>query len=251
MSYFAQHHMGLVALSYLISVCGAFVALQMANYIPNREGGLNHGWMTMAAVVFGSCAIWAMHFTGMLAYRLEFVATYDVALTLLSLAIPIAFSAIGFQVVYRWPDSTPAWLGAGIVFGGGVAAMHYVGMAALRADAHMHHDQTITAIAIGIAIVAATVALRIVVHWKGRLRLLSPLIMGLAVCGMHYTAMMGMEFQAAGSGTGIDYFNGAWSAQFMGFISGLAVLLTLLIGAAMVVVRKSLDVNPQTTLANA
>ena len=108
----------------------------------------------------------------------------------------------------------------------------------------MHHDHFFVALAVGIAIVAATAALRIVVHWTGRLRMVSPFIMGLAVCGMHYTAMLGMGFAPAPEGASTNYFDGAWGAGFMGFVSGLAVFLTLLTGAAMVAFRKALDVQP-------
>ena len=97
-----------------------------------------------------------------------------------------------------------------------------------------------------IAIVAATAALRIVVHWRGMLRLVSPFVMGLAVCGMHYTGMAAMEFMPmSDGGARVDYFDGAWSASFMGFAAGLAVFLTLLVGSALVMFRKALDLEPE------
>ena len=190
-----------------------------------------------------------MHFTGMLAYRSDVVVTYDIQATLTSLALPVLLSGVGFYVVYRWRDSIAAWLAAGVLFGLGVAAMHYLGMAALRTEAHMHHDHLITGLAVAIAIVAATAALRIIAHWTGALRLASPLLMGLAVCGMHYTAMVGMRLMSTETQVSVDYFSGAWSSSFMGFVSGLAVFLTLLVGGALVVFRKALDLDPRSPLA--
>lgn len=242
--FIASHDMALVALSYLISVTGALISLYLADFIVERNGRINFGWLTLAAVVFGGCAIWAMHFTGMLAFRMEGPVTYDVSTTLLSLGLPILLSGVGLFVAYRWRESITAWLAAGLAFGLGVAAMHYVGMSAMRMPMGMQHDTLITAVSIGIAIVAATAALRIIVHWRGALRLFSPLLMGLAVCGMHYTAMTGMSFTPPEStAAAVDYFEGAWTESVVGFLSGLWVSMALFVGAALAVFRKLSDVD--------
>jgi NO-binding membrane sensor protein with MHYT domain len=243
-SFIGSHDLGLVALSYVISTVGAFVSLYLAEFIVDRSGRFHYGWLTLAAVVFGGCAIWAMHFTGMLAYRMEGPVTYDVNTTLLSLLIPVVLSGIGLFAAYRWQKSIVAWLLAGLVFGLGVAAMHYLGMRAMRMPMEMTHDNGIVYLSVGIAIAAATAALRIIVHWKGALRLLSPLIMGLAVCGMHYTAMVGMNLEPmSGTPAEIDYFAGAWTENSVGFLSGLWVTLALFVGAALAFFRKMSDVD--------
>ncbi|NBB93154.1 MAG: hypothetical protein GVY32_08305 [Gammaproteobacteria bacterium] len=243
-SFFASHDLALVGLSYAISVIGALISLYLAEFIVERDGSINPGWLTLAAVIFGGCAIWAMHFTGMLAFRMEGPVTYDVGTTLLSLALPILLSGVGLFVAYRWRESVLAWLAAGVVFGLGVAAMHYVGMTAMRMSMSMAHDTVITGVSIAIAIVAATAALRIIVHWRGVARLISPLLMGLAVCGMHYTAMYGMTLSASEEvRLGVDYFEGAWTEGTVGFLSGLWVTMTLFVGAALTVFRKLADVD--------
>lgn len=244
--FISSHDLSVVALSYLVSVVGAFVALYVADYIADDNGNIRFGWLTLASVVFGGCAIWAMHFTGMLAFRMDYAASYDVSSTVLSLALPVLLAGVGFFVAYKWQDSIAAWLSAGLVFGLGVAAMHYLGMQALRTEAMMHHDSILVAVSVGIAVVAATAALRIVVHWRGILRLVSPFIMGLAVCGMHYTGMAAMDFMPMSEGAAqVNYFEGAWSPTFMGFAAGLAVFLTLLVGSALVMFRKALDLEPE------
>ncbi|NBD94854.1 MAG: hypothetical protein GVY11_00035 [Gammaproteobacteria bacterium] len=243
-SFIGNHDLSLVALSYGISVVGALVSLYLAEFIVDREGRFHFGWLALAAVVFGGCAIWAMHFTGMLAYRMEGPVTYDVSTTLWSLAIPIVLSGLGLFTAYRWRESIVAWLAAGLVFGLGVAAMHYLGMRAMRMPMEMLHDNGIVLLSVGIAIAAATAALRIIVHWNGALRLISPLVMGLAVCGMHYTAMTGMTLvPPADAQAGIDYFAGAWTESSVGFLSGLWVTMALFIGAALAFFRKLSDVD--------
>ena len=47
---------------------------------------------------------------------------------------------------------------AGVVTGAGVAAMHYMGMAAMRVDATMSYDPLLFALSVIIAMVASTTA---------------------------------------------------------------------------------------------
>lgn len=245
-TFIASHDLTLVGLSYLVSVVGAFVSLYISDYIVSRDGSIQFGWLALAALVFGGCGIWAMHFIGMLAYRTEMAVTYDVSRTLVSAALPIALCFAAFYTVYRWA-SRPAWLIAGLLFGAGVAAMHYVGMDAMRMAARMSHDPVYYWVSIGIAIVAATVALRIFTQWTGRLRLASPLLMGLAVCGMHYTAMAGMSMNRMDEMLpAARYFEGAWTSDFIGFVAGLLAVLTLFTGAVLVMFRKTLDIEAGT-----
>jgi diguanylate cyclase (GGDEF)-like protein/PAS domain S-box-containing protein len=82
----------------------------------------------------------------------------------------------------------------------GITAMHYTGMAALKMQPAISYDPTIFIFSIVIAITAAIGALLIVYAGeKTRLHpliqhLLGAVIMGLAIAGMHYTAMTGAIF---------------------------------------------------------
>ncbi|OAB55201.1 hypothetical protein AY599_13565 [Leptolyngbya valderiana BDU 20041] len=245
-SFIASHDLSLVALSYLVAVVGAFVSLYISDYIVQRDGAIQFGWLALAALVFGGCAIWAMHFIGMLAYQTEMAVTYDVTRTLVSAALPVGLCFAAFYTVYKW-KATAAWLISGVLFGAGVAAMHYVGMGAMRMAATMTHDSILYWASIAIAIVAATAALHIFTRWTGVKRLVSPLLMGLAVCGMHYTAMAGMQMvPLAEAMPSAQYFEGAWTPDLIGFTAGLFAVLTIVLGAALVVFRKTLDLDHRT-----
>ena len=211
----------LIAVSWLVSVLGAFTGLMLTRHIETEDGGIRLGWLALAAVVLGGCAIWAMHFIGMLAWQPDGAVTYDTRLTLLSLVLPILFTMVGLYTVFRF-RGTAAWLAAGIAMGLGVAAMHYTGMAALRISADMSHDQGLVVLSVAIAIVAATAALRIAVHWRGPLRHASSLVMAGAVCGMHYTGMAAMRLGPSGSVP--DYFTGALTRPVMAIAVTLAVI---------------------------
>ena len=74
--------------------------------------------------------------------------------------------------------------------GAGVAAMHYTGLAAMRMQAQLSYDLTIVGISLGIAVVASIAALWLVFNTTHLWQIVaSALVMGLAVCGMHYTGM--------------------------------------------------------------
>jgi len=217
----------LVLLSYIVSVVGAASALFVARHIRRRDGGLSPAWLGLSAVLLGGCAIWAMHFVGMLAYDPGIPVAYDGTLTALSFVIPVMFTGGALYTVHRWAGSRGAWMAAGVVMGLGVASMHYSGMAAMRLAATMGYDPFLVGLSIAIAIAASMVGLYILLHWRGMARYLSAPVMGLAVCGMHYTGMAAMRLQAA-SGP-VDYFSGALSPQFM------LLLVTLTAFAACVI----------------
>ena len=187
----------LVAVSYAISVFGSYTGLVLAGQITDLRNAMDRMWLVFAAIALGGGAIWSMHFIGMLAYQPPIPVTYDAALTVVSMAVAILFTGIGAYLVIRQSRlRVTTLLFAGVVMGLGVASMHYTGMAAMQMAGEMHHDPTIVAISIGIAIVASTAALWIAfnmrTNWQ---KLVSAFVMGVAVCGMHYTAMFGVTMK--------------------------------------------------------
>lgn len=183
----------LVALSYGISVFGSYTGLLLTGQITDLRNPLDRLWLIFAAVALGGGAIWSMHFIGMIAYQSPIPVTYDPLLTVTSMIVAIAATGIGAYLVIRRPRlKITTLIGAGVVMGLGVASMHYTGMAAMEMHGTMHHDPLVVAISIVIAIVASIAALWIAFTMrKAWQRALSALVMGVAVCGMHYTAMWG------------------------------------------------------------
>lgn len=185
----------LVALSYLISVLGSYTALQLAIAIPqarDRQAAL--GWVIGAALALGGGAIWSMHFIAMNAADMGMPVSYDAALTLASLVMAIVASGVGLYVVGRGEGSPAKLIIAGVLTGLGVALMHYTGMAAMIMQAKIAYDDTLFYASLAIAVVAATVALWLAFNLRGSLqRFGSALVMGVAVCGMHYTGMYAVQ----------------------------------------------------------
>ena len=76
--------------------------------------------------------IWSMHYIGMLAFRLPVPVQYDWPTVLLSLVAAILASAVALFVVSREQMGLVRALVGSLFMGGGIAAMHYIGMAAMR-----------------------------------------------------------------------------------------------------------------------
>ncbi|HVQ61748.1 MAG TPA: MHYT domain-containing protein [Burkholderiales bacterium] len=221
----------LVALSYVISVFGSYTALQLAIAIPaGRTWGAVMGSVIGAAAAVGGGAIWSMHFIGMNAADLGIPVAYDPVLTITSLILSILAPAVGLFIVGR-SDGGPINLPlGGVLTGLGVALMHYTGMAAMIMPAKISYDPTLFWASIAIAIVAATVALWLAFNLRGNLqRFGSAFVMGIAVCGMHYTGMYALKLEptkeaVVNTGIALSPTNLAYSV-----FGVTAVILTLLL----------------------
>ncbi len=196
----ATYNYFLVALSYLVSVFGSYTGLQLMRAIRKSEGNEIYGWIIAAAFAIGGGAIWTMHFIGMIAYQSPMDVAYDPFLTFVSLILAVAVVAIGIFMLSKKQDSIIVLLVAGVITGLGVATMHYTGMEAMVMAADMTYDATLFNISIVIAVVAATAALWLAFNTESGLQMFgASIVMGVAVCGMHYTGMAAMKMTPNGA----------------------------------------------------
>jgi len=182
------HNLWLVALSYLTAAFASFVALDMAERLRHADDNWRWAWHGAASTALGG-GIWSMHFLGMLAFDTEAAIGFHTGLTALSLAVPIVVVALGLWLVSS--GSGPVrLLTAGAIVGMGVVVMHYTGMAALLLPGSIGYQPGLFALSVVIALVAATVALWLALTpHRFSLRVAAALVMGIAICGMHYTGM--------------------------------------------------------------
>jgi NO-binding membrane sensor protein with MHYT domain len=191
-----SHDPMLAALSYLVAVLGSYTALQLAIGIPAANTPRERMQAVISAGAAMGGAIWAMHFIAMLACQMEIVVTYGLALTGISAIIGMLSCMAGLAIagsgVFTW---TKLVIG-GAFMGVGVAGMHYTGMAAMQMAATTNYDMTIVSLSVVIAVVASIAALWLAFNMRGAAQMLgSALVMGVAVCGMHYTGMLAASFE--------------------------------------------------------
>jgi NO-binding membrane sensor protein with MHYT domain len=192
------HDPYLVVLSILVASFASYTALDLGGRVGAARGFARRVWLVAAATTMGS-GIWSMHFVAMLALIMPIPMSYDIGLTTLSLVVAILVTSGGFYVISRPSAAHFRLVLGGIFMGLGIVTMHYTGMAAMRWHAELTHDRRFVALAVVIAIGASTVALWLAFRttdlWQ---RLGAAVVMGLAISGMHYTAMRAVIFTAHG-----------------------------------------------------
>jgi diguanylate cyclase len=186
------HSPWLVALSVAIAICSGYVGLGLAAQATNAFGLHRRGLIAGAAWSLG-LGIWTMHFVGMLAAQLPDGTLYSVLLTLLSFLLCVLVVGVAAFIVSNYSTHRFSIVLASFIMGTGIVLMHYLGMHAVIGSYMLHHDLRFSILAAIIAGAASYGALRMFESEVNRIALaVSALIFGLAVSGMHYTAMMGM-----------------------------------------------------------
>jgi NO-binding membrane sensor protein with MHYT domain len=200
-----SYNYALIGVSFAIAVSGSFMALITTQNALKRNADNRLSMVLLASLCLGGVAIWSMHFIGMLACTLhgtdvDFLSrgaaiNYNWPLTALSFIVGVGVVYIGLSIMCSSGFNFSRLLMSGTFVGLGVAAMHYTGMLAMHVQADVVWNWTIIAASLGIAVVAANVALWLAIHVKRLWHIIvSALIMGVAVCGMHYTGMAAAEF---------------------------------------------------------
>jgi NO-binding membrane sensor protein with MHYT domain len=190
------HDPYLVALSILVACFASYTALDLSGHVGTARGFARRAWLVAAAITMGG-GIWSMHFVAMLAFIMPTPMSYDIGLTTLSLVVAMFVTGGGFYVISRQSGSPLRLVLSGIFMGLGIAAMHYTGMAAMRGHAELSYDPVFVALSLVIAIGASTVALWLAFRTTdlGQ-KLVAAVVMGVAISGMHYTAMRAAIFTA-------------------------------------------------------
>ncbi|HEV8466854.1 MAG TPA: MHYT domain-containing protein [Pseudolabrys sp.] len=193
----------LVLLSIVMAIQGAYVGFTLAVQVGDAVGMRRRVLLAGAAFSL-AVAIWTMHFVGMLAARIPFPVDYLVFPTLLSFLVCVLVVGIAVFAISGGPLSIARLILSACLMGTGIFSMHYIGMTALHASLHMEHAPPYVAASWVIAVATSGLALWLATGRIGRPPIiLSAVAFGIAVSGMHYTAMAGMTpFPMAMSSSG-------------------------------------------------
>jgi PAS domain S-box-containing protein len=191
-------------LSYIVAVLASYTAIDLAGRVTEfrEERRKAMAWLAGGALAMGA-GVWAMHFVGMLAYRLPIPVQYELRTTLASMAVAIATSGFALFIITRHRFSVSRRLIGGAVMGTGIGIMHYMGMAAMRMDAQLMYYAGPFVLSVVNAAVCSTIALWFVsrrTHTETSRKILAAAVMGVAIAGMHYTGMYATVCVASGQG---------------------------------------------------
>ncbi len=231
----------LVSLSIAIAILGSFAGLQLARKLVGESGALRKAMLSGAAVTIGA-GIWSMHFVGMLAVSLPVTINYDILLTLVSALLAILMTGLGITIASYGPPSPKRLAGAGLAMGLGISTMHYVGMAAVRANCVIDYQSGLVAASVLVGIAASTLAMWLAFSPKAPWQTFAAgIVMGLAISGMHYTAMAAASFLPVE--VLFDYAAPALSAHLLAIVVALAAFL--IFGLALLIALPDRPKAPQ------
>ncbi|WP_134702088.1 PAS domain S-box protein [Ammoniphilus sp. YIM 78166] len=181
------YNVPLMILSFLVAVVASYTALDLIGRLT-----VSSGYVRKILLIGGACAIgmgvWSMHFIAMLSYHLPIGMEYSLWHVLASLGVSILFAFAALR-------SIPRIILGSLFMGSGISMMHYMGMAAIKGEVTLGYSFPLVLLSILIAILASYCAFWLSLYFRsseGRFqigKLGSSLIMGLAICGMHYTGM--------------------------------------------------------------
>lgn len=196
-----DHHHGLMLLSVAVAIASSALALYLSK-LARQPTAASRRQLTLASggVAMG-VGIWAMHFIGMLAFDLPVRVTYHLPLTLLSLLPGLAASWLALWLLAQPNVRFSQLLLGGTLMALGIGAMHYSGMAAMQLTPLLRYDPLLFALSLAVAVVLAVLALWLrfaLPQWiqlpDWQTTLLAAIAMGLAISGMHYSAMAAARF---------------------------------------------------------
>lgn len=222
----ASYDYRLVGLSVVIAICASYAALDLVSRVALARGKKRFAWLVGGATAMGT-GIWSMHYIGMLAFRLPIPVWYNLPIVLVSLAAAILasmaalFLASGKDMVFL-----ETAIGS-IVMGAGIAAMHYIGMAAMRMAATCRYNSVIVVLSVVLGIVISFVALKLFSRSRGPeagRKISNAIVMGSAIPIVHYTGMAAATFTASSDPPNLS---GAVNVTALG-TTGI-VLVTMLI----------------------
>src|SRR5699024_8114961 len=232
-----SYDMTLVFASYCVSVIASFTAIYFGTRLFDVEGSARRLWLAGGALCMGS-GIWTTHFVGMSAYTMPYgmSMSFSLGLTVLSWVPAVLASALALFVIAQKEVRHTSLAASAIIMGAGIASMHYGGMAAMRITPSIQYDSFWFTLSIIIAVAASGAALVITRQVRNVpaqhtiwVKTGAALIMGLAICGMHYSGMEGAIYAPDASMSSSNILRGNWMGIPTAVVGGIMLLLALLV----------------------
>ena len=236
---------GVVILSITIACLAAYAALSIAGRMHAADSAeARRAWLIGFGLTVGLGG-WAMHFIGLLALNLSIPVSFDLELTLLSIVPTVlGFGFIGY--FFNQPHLTPqVLLVTATLLSAGFGGTHYIGMMAMQGvDTRliMLFEPKLFVLSTVLVFLYANIALPIYFRvgsqteeahtlWK---KLGAAGVMGLAISGMHYTAMRATYFfpgdaAPAGESPAIDTASlTLWVSLASFLIASLVIIIAII-----------------------
>ncbi|CAN7487395.1 bifunctional diguanylate cyclase/phosphodiesterase [Rhizobium sp. LjRoot254] len=187
-----EHNLWLVALAGLICFLASHATIVLVQRGKVASGPARWIWLGVAGAS-GGFGIWSTHFIAMLAYDPGVVVGYEPELTFLSLAMAMVatFAAVACAAFLR---GFTGYAAAGVLFGAGVASMHFTGMIAIEFPGSIVWDYAYVVVSIAIGAMLSTLAFHVASTAKSHnaRKFGGTILLTLGVVLLHFTAMGGV-----------------------------------------------------------
>ena len=143
-----EYNYWLVLCSFLVAWLGAYAGLTVVFSIRTSTSNTAKAtWLLIGSLTLG-CAVWSMHYIGMLAITLPVPIHHHTGLTLISVLPAFIASLIALVQLSKKKQSRSSTLVNGLLLGVGIGMMHYVGMAAMKGSFTLVYDPWIFSLSI-------------------------------------------------------------------------------------------------------
>lgn len=230
----SSHDPRVVICSVLLAAFASFVTLDLARRVRTPDRTVARFWWAGGSLSMGT-GIWSMHFVGMLGFQVGVPLGYQTFTTFASWLAAMVASGIALAIAAREKLTAGTWVLGSLSMAAGICGMHYIGMAALVIEPGIVWDWPMVAASAAIALAASAVALGLFfgmrrVHGaRARwLQVAAAVVMGLAISGMHYTAMAAAGFPAGALCLSADQLSGVGLGGLVGGAAMLMLTATML-----------------------
>lgn len=183
-----EHDWRLVLLAVLVCFVASIVAVSIFHRAIAARARTRLIWIAIAGAAIGY-GIWATHFVAMLAYEPGVTTGYGIVLTAASLAAAMLLTSVGFGVAVGTSGRWRAAAG-GVIIGGGIASMHYLGMWALEVPGRIAWSVNLVSVSIILGMCFGYAALAVALTYQDyRGTFAAAVLLTLAIVSHHFTAM--------------------------------------------------------------
>ncbi len=232
-----HYNFWIVGLSFLLASFASYVALDLTKRVRTPDRILARGWWIGGSTAMGT-GIWSMHFVGMQAASFPFEVGFGYAVTALSWVAALAVSATALYMASRSQLTMPRLAFGAVFMGAGICTMHYTGMAAMDMAPGIRWSTGWVTASVAIAVAASAVALIIVFGLRRlegsaarRGQFAAAIVMGSAICGMHYTGMAAAGFAEGSVCLTADGLRGQGLGLMVAIATVMLLTLTMLSAA--------------------
>lgn len=178
----------------IVALCllgSAVAVLSLARLCETDVDGPRRATILTATLSAGA-TIWAAHVLSLLSIDQDLMPVYDLRMTAVALAVALVMTGASMWLA---GSSSVAALSAGLLFGGAVAATHYVGAAALRAQGRFSLDTVELALATAAVGAACAAAFWVVAKFERRAAVcLATVLLASGLVGFHVLAADALGF---------------------------------------------------------